>query len=211
MNSSSKLPICISSCLMCRWWAGGWDIIWLVWNQPHHTQDSGGQTVPGPKLRRPCLPLHPLRPPAPSEPPHTKTNTTTDPKQWGLCVRGQHTPRPRLTGHPDWFGGPRWPAAVWDCVQRTGQHSGPGILGGRLPECGFIRGCGTVWLTVEEYHTSCSWGKRKPVCGLQPVRQLHPGWAFLRAPAGRGKPHVCCEGIHPGEPLQGKTETMAFW
>lgn len=30
------MSICISSCLIFRWWAGGRDIIWLVWNQPHH-------------------------------------------------------------------------------------------------------------------------------------------------------------------------------
>lgn len=199
-----------SSRLLRRWWARKRDIFRLVRNQPHHPQDTGGQTVPGPELRCPCIPLHPLWPLAPSERPHTETNPTTDAEQRGLCVHGQHATGPCLSGHLGRLRGPERPAAVWDPVQRTGQLSGPGVLGGRLPEHGAVWGSGPVRLSVEEYHPPRSRRECKPVCGLQPDRQLHPGRAVLRAPAGWGKPHVRRKGVQPREPLQGETLWTLF-
>lgn len=137
-----------------RWRTVGWDIIWLIWNQSYHTQDSGGQTISGPKFRCSCLPLHPLWLSASSRPPHTQTNPGTDPEQWGLCLCGQHAAGSHLTGHSGGSGGSWWQATVRDHIQWTGQHSGSGVLDGWLSERGLIRGCGPSWLSVEKYHPS---------------------------------------------------------
>lgn len=92
--------------LLFRWWARKRDIFRLVRNQSHHPQDTGGQTIPGPKLRCPSIPVHPLWPPAPGQRPHTETNPTTDAEQRGLCVHGQHATGPCLSGHLDRLRGP---------------------------------------------------------------------------------------------------------